>query len=72
MSEYRSEAWGPGEPMWIGMKGHKPKEKIGEIFKLLDALSKHVHNPTEKLCLNAIKKVFESVETLDFLILNYI
>ncbi len=43
------------------------KEKIGEIFKLLDALSKHVHNPTEKLCLNAIKKVFESVETLDFL-----
>ena len=43
------------------------KEKIGEIFKLLDALSKHVHNPTEKLCLSAIKKVFESVETLDFL-----
>jgi hypothetical protein len=43
------------------------KEKITEIFRLLDTLAKQVHNPTEKVCLNAIKKVFESVDSLDFL-----
>jgi len=43
------------------------KEKISEIFRLLDTLAKQVHNPTEKVCLNAIKKVFESVDSLDFL-----
>jgi hypothetical protein len=43
------------------------KEKTGEIFKLLDTLDKTTQNPTEKLCLRAIRKVFESVDTLDFL-----
>jgi hypothetical protein len=43
------------------------QEKRGEIFKLLTALESQTHNPTEKLCLSAVRKVFEAVDTLDFL-----
>ena len=42
-------------------------QKIGEIFKLIDTLDRVVQNPTERLCLKAIRRVFESVDQLDFL-----
>lgn len=43
------------------------KQKIGEIFRVLDSLKNCTHNETEKVCLSAIRKVFEAVDTLDFL-----
>jgi len=42
-------------------------QKISEIFKLIDTLDRIVQNPTERLCLKAIRRVFESVDQLDFL-----
>ena len=38
-----------------------------EIFKVLSEIQKRITRDNEKLCLNAIKTVFENIENLDFL-----
>lgn len=43
------------------------RQRKGEIFRVLETLKQCTHNETEKVCLKAITKVFESVDTLDFL-----
>jgi len=42
-------------------------ELKGEIFKVLSEIKKRITRDNEKLCLGAIKTVFENIDNLDFL-----